>query len=556
MRAKTGGTAGHLPGRRRGAGRTRGRAWATAVCAGGAALLLAASGCAGGAAGDGAGGEVTGMAQLTDGMINVAADPGDPREGGVVTFGAFAEPTSLDPARTIAAVTTGGIEMVNIYDSLMRHDAQAKSDVPQMAEALTHDDTFTTWTLTLRDGVRFSDGTPVDAAAVKASQERFGAADGPDAAVWNANVTGIATPDDKTVVYTLARPWPLFSNTLTTGAGMIVAPAAGPPGDGFTPIGAGPFTFGGWAQGTSMTLNANEDYWGGAPHLDSVKAVYLPSTEVGRQTFLNGELDTVVLREPDDIAPVLSAGYPGYVAMTAIANTEIINAAPGHAGADPRVRKAIRLAVDPVSVAQRTYGSDELAGSTLFASYSRWNTDAPAAEHDPDKARALVEQAKADGFDGRLVIDSGPMQSKQRQALAVEAQLEAVGFDVEPRIEQTSPDHIRVVANGDYDLGEWGINLREPDPYVKMMAAMHSGGKQVYGMYTSERMDGLIEAFQTAPDDDAKRAVMADIEHQVDEDSPFLVLGYSPEYVAMQRTVHGAVGSSGTMLLLGGAWKE
>ncbi len=534
--------------------RGRGRR-SVAAGAGCVALLLAASGCASTDAQGGAGGEATGLADLRDGMVNAVDAPGDPRAGGVVNFGAYSEPTSLDPAKTIAAVTTGGIEMVNIYDSLMRYDAEQQADVPQMAESLTPDDTFTTWTLTLRDGVTFSDGTPVDAAAVKASQERFGAANGPDAAVWNANVVDIATPDDQTVVYTLDHPWPLFSNTLTTGAGMIVAPAAGPPGDGFTPIGAGPFEFSAWAQGTSMELTAREDYWGGAPHLDGLKTVYLPATEVGRQTFLNGGLDTILLREPVDITPVLSEGYPGYVAMTAISNTAIINAAPGEAGADPRVRKAVQLAVDPAAIAQRTYGDDAVAGSALFADYSRWHTDVAGPVADPDAARALVAQAKADGFDGNLVLDSGPGQSKQRQMLALEAQLEAVGFAVEARQQQTFPDHIRAIAQGDYDLAEWGINLREPDPYVKMVAAMHSGGKQTYGMYTSARMDELITAFQTADGDEAKLAAMAGIQRQVNEDAPFLVMGFYPEYVAMQRNLHGVVGSSGTMLLFGDAWK-
>ncbi|WP_182348756.1 ABC transporter substrate-binding protein [Tomitella gaofuii] len=491
---------------------------------------------------------------LSDGMFGEAGDVGAPVRGGTVSFASFSEPTSLDPAKAIAAATTGGVELLNIYDSLMRYDAESDTDVPQLAERLTHDDTFTTWTLTLRDGVTFSDGTPVDAAAVKASQQRFGAADGPDAAVWNANVADIASPDSMTVVYTLDRPWPQFSNSLTTGAGMIVAPAAGPTGEGFTPIGAGPFTLDSWAQGTSMTLAARPDYWAGTPYLDTVTMVYPKKTDVAKETFLNGEIDVVYLRNPDDITDIVAQGYPGYVGMAAVANVTIINAAPGRPGADPRVRKAIQMGLDSEALFERAFGTSTFSERELFGEYSRWHTDVGAVPADPAAARELVEQAKADGFDGRLVFDVGPNESSHRQALALQAQLQSVGFTVEVRRQSTGGDHIRAVAaDRDYDIAEWGVNLRDPDPYVKMAAAMHSGGKQVYGMYTSPEMDALIDSFQSA-DQQEKLALMAEIQRRVNDDVPFVTHGYYPEYLAMQRNLHGVQGSSNAMVSFAQAW--
>lgn len=527
------------------------------LCIGGAVLMLAVSGCA---AADGQGDTDQGsrdMGQMRDGLIDNQGDTGAPVDGGAATYASFAEPNSLDPAKTISAATTGGVEMLNIYDSLMRYDAEQKTDVPHMAQNLTHDDDFTTWTLTLREGVAFSDGTALDSAAVQASQQRFAAADGPDAAVWNDNVVDIATPDSMTVVYTLDRTWPQFSNTLTTGAGMIVAPSAGAPGAGFTPIGAGPFTFESWAQGTSITLAANKDYWAGAPYLANVKILYIPKTEVARETFLNGGTDVVYLREPDDIEGVLSAGFPGYVGMSGVASVSIINASPGRAGADPRVRKAMQLAADPTALAQRGYGTDVFASSELFADYSRWHTDVGGPEVDLDRARQLLDEAKSEGYDGTILMDISSGDSSHQQAMALQAQLEAVGFTVDLRRQPTSADHIRAVAaEGDYDIAEWGISLREPDPYVKMVAAMRSGGKQVYGMYTSPEMDALVNQFQSATNDEDKLSAVADIQRQVNDDVPFIAHGYFPEYLAWQKNLHGMQGSSGSMISFAKAWKS
>ncbi len=519
-----------------------------------AALALGLAACSSG--GGGADGDAPALGSLHDGMINVAADEGAPKEGGTLTYGAFSEPTSLDPAKAIAAVTTGGVELVNIYDSLMRYDAAADAVVPQMATALDHDASYSTWTLTLRDGVTFSDGTPLDAAAVKASQERYGAAGGPDAALWNDNVTAIDAPDAHTVVYTLARPWPGFAHTLTSGAGMIVAPAAGAPGDGFTPIGAGPFTLESWEQGDAMTLAARPDYWGGPPPLDAVKVVYLPTTQTAMETMFNGGIDMTYVRYPQDVQQMLDRHLPGYVSMTAAANVTLINAAPGRPGADPRLRKAMRLALDDDAIAQRAYGTAEFAEGELFGAYSRWHTDVAAPAQDQEQARALVAEAQADGFDGRLVMVNGPEQAKGQQALAIQAQLEAVGFDVDSQILPTTGDQIRrIAAERDYDLGSWGLSLRDPDPFPKMSSAMHSGGKQLYGMRTSPQMDALVDAFQADPDPASKRATMADIQRQLNEDVPFLVHGYYPEYLAWRQNVHGVVGSANTMVLLGDAWK-
>ncbi|QDQ97524.1 ABC transporter substrate-binding protein [Tomitella fengzijianii] len=522
-----------------------------------AALAVLISGCASNDADGGSAAQEGDLAALHDGMINSGNDEDKPDRGGILTFGAYSEPASLDPAKAIAAVTTGGVEMINIYDSLMRYDAATDSVVPQMAAVLVHDDAFTTWTLTLRDGVAFSDGTPVDAASVKASQERYASAAGPEAPLWNDNVAAIDTPDPRTVVYTLNRAWPDFPHTLTTGAGMIVAPAAGAPGDEFKPIGAGPFTLHDWQPGTSMTLTAREEYWDGRPHLQKVRFVYFPTTQTTMETLFNGGVDTALVRYPENVQKMIDRQLPGYVSMTAAANVTLINADPERPGSDPRLRKALQLAVDNEAIAERGYDSTVFAEGELFADYSKWNTDVDAPRSDPQAARQLVDQVKAEGFDGKLVMVTGSNPQKVSQAQAMVAHLDAVGFDVDLQTLPTTGDQIRrIAAEQDYDLGVWGLSLRDPDPFPKMSAAMHSGGKQVYGMYTSPAMDSLIDEFQSASDHTTKLAIMADIQRQLNEDVPFLVHGYYPEYLAWQKNVHGVTGSANTMVLLGNAWKS
>lgn len=518
-----------------------------------AAAALVLAGCAsagepvasGGAAANG----------LREGMVN-ASDSGDPVAGGTLSFGAYSEPASLDPAVAIAAVTTGGVEMVNIYDSLLRFDSESNEFVPQLASGLAHDDDFRTWTLTLRDGVTFANGEILDAAAVKASQERYAGKPAPEAGLWNDSVESITTPDSTTVVYKLNKTWSDFPGLLTTGPGMIVAAGSDGPDGKFTPIGAGPFALSNWAQSDTMTLTARADYWAGKPNLDGLRIVYLPSTLVGLETMYNGGIDATFVREPDEVEEVMQRGLGGYVNMTAAANAALINATEGRPGSDPRVRRAMQLAVDPKAITQRAFDDADLGDGTIFPAYSRWHTPTAATPVDPAEAKRLLAEAKAEGYNGKLEVIDASDQASQQTALAVEAQLEAVGFDVQVNLMPTVGDQVRTIAKErNYDLAAWGLTYRESDPFPKMQATMHSAGKQTYGMYTSQEMDALIEQLQVESDEDAKAALIDQIQQQVNKDVPFLVYSYFAEFIVWNPTVHGVLGSSNSMVLFGDAWK-
>lgn len=479
---------------------------------------------------------------------------GTPVEGGTLKLASFTEPRSLDPAVTIAALTTGGAEMLNIYDSLMRYDAADSGFVPQLAQEISSDDN-TTWTLTLRDGVTFSDGSTLDAAAVKASQERYASMPAPEAALWNANVASIKTPDDMTVVYTLKKPWAQFPGILTSGPGMIVGKDAGE-GESFKPIGAGPFTVGKLAPQESLTINARDDYWDGKPKLDAVKFVYLPNAQTAIESKKNGEVDVIFVREPDQVEAALADSPHGVINMTAAQNSALINADKGRPGADPRIRKAMQLAIDTSLLTERAFDVADGGSPTIFPEYSRWHGATEGLAYDPKAAKKLVDEAKADGFDGKIRYLDGSDPASRETALAVKAQLEAVGFSVETELARTTADQItKIAVDRDYDVSAWGHSFREPDPIGKMFAIMHSTGTQLYGSHTSPEMDALLEEFQSLPTYEEQKAVMDKIQQKVNEDVPFLVFGAYAETVLWNENVRGVLGAGNSMVLFSKAWK-
>lgn len=502
---------------------------------------------------DGEGDKHGDAATYQTGLVNIA-DAGDPKKGGTLTFGAYSEPAVLDPAETIVAGSTGGLEMAAIFDVLMRWNSADNTVEPQLAESLEHNDDHTTWTLKLREGVKFSDGTPLDSAAVKYSIDRYVRLGADEAMLWSDNVKSVSTPDPSTVTFELATSWPSFDYMLTTGPGMIVAKSSGE-GEKFKPVGAGPFTLASHRPAESMELEANKDYWDGAPNLDGIKVVFLNNPQATVDSFESGELDSAFTREPDLVDEAVQAKKSGFLNMVSLGSVAVINGQEGHPGSDPRVRKAMHMAIDPKVISDRSYGGAGLPSNAVFPESSVWHTDVDPLAFDPEAAKKLVDEAKADGFDGKVTyLDASDPASKET-ALTVKAFLEAVGFEVKlDLVSNVQEQIVKVAVDQNYDVAGWGISWREAGPYGRMFATLHSEGNLNVGMPTTPEMDALFDEFQAAATEDVQREIMGRIQEQWNEQVPALIFNPTGEFLMWDTDVHGVVDSTNSMVLLDDAW--
>lgn len=532
--------------------RRRGAALARTLLATTAVLALATS-CA---SSDDAEKRETGptVGSFTPGLVNLP-EAGDVVEGGTLTFGSYAEPLELDPVKTIVAGTTGGTEMAAVYDVLMRWDEEEQAVVPQLAESLTSDQDHTTWTLTLRPDVQFSDGTTLDAEAVKWSIERYLEQGGHDAAVWKHNVEGMEVTGDLSLEFTLSRPWPSFDSLFTTGIGMVVAKSSDA-GKQFTPVGAGPFVLSERAPQERMTFTPNADYFAGKPPLAKLEFVYIVDPNALWDSFGQDEVSMAIMRDPIVVEEALTEKTAGYLQMVGLGVTGLINSREGRPGSDVRVRQAIQLAIDPELVNERANEGAGVVSSSLFPETSRFHQeDVSGLPHDPEQARELVEAAKADGYDGKLTYLQGSSPQQRAIGQAVEAQLDAVGFDSEVEYLPSITDLIsRVVVDGDYDMSTWGLSWRDSAPYARMFGINHSSGGIGYGTASSPEMDQLIEDFQAAATEEEQLAAAAALQEGWNELAPAMVLGPTAEFNLWQDDVHGVTTNSNTMVLLDEAW--
>lgn len=523
----------------------------TALTAAGLAGAMVLAGCASDSAG---GGSATGDA-ATVGFVGAAVDEGTPVDGGTLTFGSYIFPTSLDPTVTRTAGSVGASEMMAVYDVLVRTDAKSGDFVPQLAKGLEHNADYTQFTVTLRDGVTFSDGTPVDSAAVKWSMQRYIDSNFDLAGTFTSVLGGIETPDAHTVVINLTRPWARFPVLLAMGPGIIVAPSS-MNGGIFHPIGAGPFTVAQFSPNEKLVLTPRADYFGGTPHLG--KLVFMPTS--GAQSQIEsveaGQFDmTYMLQDDKAIKKAVDDGYSGYRDEQGLGHVLILNLRDGYPGKDLRVRQAVAYGIDRDMFNQRTLQGLGTVSGDLVPPGSKWDPGVHALPHDPAKAKELLDAAKADGYDGTLKLLTPTTQFAMDAALAVQASLGAIGFDVQLDTVATSGDASqKVFADHDFQMFRTAFAAIDEAPSIRLAGSMGSSSSNNPEAYSDPQMDQLLVGLQAASTDGEVNEALGKIQQRANETVPYVVLGPMSVMSVWNSKVHGIERNVDNIWLFDKAW--
>lgn len=487
------------------------------------------------------------------GTVGASAD-GEPVDGGTLTVAPYAMVTSLDPVRTQTAGNTGGTEMAAVYDLLVRFDNDSNTFEPQLAQSLEANDASDTWTLTLRPDVTFSDGTPLDADAVVWSINRFNDNKGVGSELWKDSIQSMEATASDTVVFSLKEPWTSFPAMLGTAHGLIVGQSSDAGGD-FTPIGAGPFVFDQLLPDEALVLNAREDYWGGTPHLASVRFVPLTGDTAKLDSLQAGQIDMGLIRNVEPVAQALEDGYSGYVETTSLGAVVLINNRDGRPGADVRVRKAIEQAVDVDAFDDRVNQGKGTPDRRIFADWSRWSGDVEALPYDPDEATQQLDEAKSDGYDGTIRILAMSEPTSQAQALALQAMLQSAGFTAEIEYANSPTDLItRRFVDHDFDIAFAAYSLYEAEPYIRLAGGIQSDSSNNAIGYQNPEMDRLLDELKSADSDDEKVQVYEQIQQEFNDTVPFVSLGSHKQFIAWTDNVGGVVPTIDAILLLDQAW--
>lgn len=494
------------------------------------------------------------------GFFGKEASAATPKTGGTLTVASPNDPSGFDPIKITIDGTVGLSEMSAVYDALVRYDPVTDKFVPQLAQAVTPSADFKTWTIKLRSNVKFTDGTPLDAAAVKFNIERFS---GPDSIQYYAPIAalidGIDTPDAATVVVRLKSPYPRFSWMLTQGFGLVGSPTAikkqGAADFNLHPVGAGPFMFGKYTPNQDLVLDRNPNYWGGQVRLDHLRMIWPTSGDNGRlQALQSNDVDAAYIVEPKVTLDAEAKGYPGFREVRAMYSTILMNGRKGKRTSDVRVRQAISYAIDPRIMNDRVYAGKGNTSKELFPPSSRWYPSVAPLPFDLNKAKALVTEVKATGWDGSIGVICSNSPQSQAQCLAIQALLNAAGFKVNLRTTASISEFLAAIyVKFDYEVASSGLAVTDAEPWAQLVQEI-SGAYSPDG-YDNPEMNTALDELRQASTPSAGRGAMNKVQTIWNKTVPEVPYSYAAATYVWDKDVHGIVPTAQSGVLYAKAWK-
>ena len=503
------------------------------------AVAVLAAACGG--SGDG---EVTAPLDTT-----AVTEEGDPTPGGTLVMGIDAESNGWDPSRSNFAMA-GSMVASAIYDTLLAFD-ENRQLVPNLAESVTPNEDGTVWTIRIREGVVFHDGTPFTAAVVKQNIDARLAS--PVASQSLQPVQEAVVVDDRTAEVRMRTPWFGYDYTLAAQGGFMASPATLTSEDGpSNPVGTGPFRFVSWTPGSRITLERNPDYWKTddtgvrLPYLDGLEFRVLTDPKAREAALRAGDVQMIQTSNVESIRTFQD--LDGFDTVLDLANFEVIVML--NQGKPPfdndAARRAVVLATDPQAVVE-IIGAGVLPVATgPFSENEAWyvpDTGYPA--HDPDAARAAVEEYKAATGAAELAftLRATAGDDVERVATILQEQWAQVGIraDVVP-VEQSS--YINEVVFGNYEAAMFRqFSYVFPDSnYIFWHSSTAKGPGQVSINFTQTKvpaLDAALDAARATDDEAELRQLNETVQRELNAELPYVWLYHQAWALIAEDRVNG-----------------
>lgn len=481
------------------------------------------------------------LSQLADtaapgAALTTSAEGEQPVSGGSLTMLMSLEARTMDPASIGLSPSAGLMQAVAVFDQLVRVD-QDGTVHGQLAESLESDETFTVWTLQLRPGLNFTDGTPLNAEAVKYNWERHADPELGSLGAGDAKLmTSIETPNDLTVVVTLASPSPGFPRALMGYIGLIGSPTAleaDPEGFGNAPVGAGPFIMTDWVRDSQMVLERNPDYWDSPkPYLDELTFRAITDAAQKADTFLAGDGDMVefvsasvdVQRLRDQGVEFLTADLFGGQGIWFNQTTAPFD--------DVRARRAFALALDLEALDDQVTGGASEMLSSIFPESSPFYVGLTQSVNDREAAQQLVDEYVSENGELSFSLVYSPVHELWAPSIAQQlGELDGVSVELE-----LVSDPATRIQQREFDATFGAISGADPVPNINRLMSESSANA---GGYANPELDELLTSAGTSGDVAERAELYGQAQQIIFDDVAFLWLFGGIYMTAASDQVHG-----------------
>ncbi|MBB6734584.1 glutathione ABC transporter substrate-binding protein [Cohnella zeiphila] len=438
------------------------------------------------------------------------------------------DPHNASDTHSISAART-------MYEGLLGFDENMNL-IPVLASDYKISDDGLTYTFTLRDNVKFHDGTDFNSAAVKANIDRI--LDEKNNLRLRKSflkVAKVETPDDKTVVFTLSEPYNAFLNKVAM-AGMISPKAIQEEGADIAkkPVGTGPFVFKDWTQGDRLVVEKNPNYWQqGLPKVASVTFRSVPENGSRIAMLKTGEADFIYPMPTEQVSQV-----EGDKNIT-IDKTEstIVRYVTLNTTKKPfddvKVRQALNYAIDKDAYIKVVKSGLGVKLNSTMSSKTQYYSEQPGYDYDPEKAKQLLADAGyPNGFNAEIWGENDSETIKGMQFIQQQLAQIGVKLDVKSMEGGTLSDMINSAKTPEESKIQmwyvsWSPSSGDADGATRGLFSSSmfppAGSNTAY--YKNDNVDKWIEDANKATDPEKAKSIYADIQKTIWQDAPWMFMG-------------------------------
>lgn len=472
------------------------------------------------------------------------------QDGGKTLVVAIAQSTvQLDPA---IAGSNGYGDIIPIHDNLTEGLTRFKPGTVEvegaLAESWTVADDLLSYTFTLRPGVTFHDGTPVDAAAIETNVLRQLDPEHPlhqenmlYTGILYADVASVAATGDMDVTFTMSAPTTLLPGNLAIFAGGIVSPTALESFGadfGQNVVGTGPFALESFTRDVELVLAANDTYWGGRPALDRIVFRTISDDTVRFTELFTGGIDVANQIDFKDVERLESDGNLQAISGNFL-NMQYIGFNASLAPFDNlAVRRAVQHAVNKQNIADAIfYGSYTLGAGPIAPGLPGYDpTLAEYYPYDPERARQLLADAGIDGLEVELRNRANSYWPLIGQL--IQADLAEIGITVSLQSLEDAEFYAGLNNNSTpFFVNDWTWDNGDPDNVMYSLFSAPASFDR-FGFKDPE-IDALNAQAKAETDESVRADLYTQAQRIVLDNSVMVILGYPTRIIGAQTGVQG-----------------
>ncbi len=482
------------------------------------------------------------------------------KKGGSITVGLELDIPGFDPLKVGVFDTAALTASSAMFETLTTLDDKGVAQ-PRLALSWTHSDDFKTWTFKLRPGVKFHDGTPFNAEAVKANFDRQkDPANKCRCAFYIAYIKDAQATDELTIVYNLNDPsvnFPALQSYANQNAAIQSPTAWKTKGEDYNrnPVGTGPYVMKSWTAGDRMVLERNPDHWDKDKiYLDRIVVKPLPDAQSRFASLQSGEADIIWddessadnIQRAEKDSKLKVHTYAGSGASVNAFNTKV---APFD---DVRVRQALVMAFDRKKMSQALTNGLARPASNPYGDGS-WVKckDDGALPFDLEKAKALIKDyGKPVEF--KMLFTQTPRGRASGQIFQQLWKQAGANMEIEQVDQATFPP--RAFMRQFQVIGWRIVDLADPD--VQMYANFHTGSPVALANYSNPELDKMLEDARVTPDQDKRIELYCAISRHINKEALWFWSFQNTYYAISTAKVKGLPKMYSGVIDVSRAWLE